>query len=70
MKKCPNCGNENIVGEKYKLVIPNSDLKITKYEFYCGKCGLMESKNNNDPDFSNFYKRWHYPSDQYMSPNE
>lgn len=63
MIKCPNCGNEYIVFEKYDVSEPGADLKITRYEFFCGQCGLMEAENNDRPDFSKFYRRWHYPSD-------
>lgn len=63
MIKCPKCGNEYIIFEKYDVSKPKSDIKIIRYEFYCGQCGLFESKEDNDPDFSSFYRKWHYPSD-------
>jgi hypothetical protein len=47
---------------KYCVGHDANDRDINAYDFYCNKCGTLEQKTEDEPDFRTWVARWSAPT--------
>ena len=62
MYRCPVCGNPEIRRGKYGVGHDARGVDVNAYDFYCRKCGTLEQKREDDPDFRDWIARWSPPT--------
>jgi C4-type Zn-finger protein len=59
--RCPVCGNRDVRGGKYG-VDTDGGRDVNEYEFYCHRCGTLEGRRDDAPDFRQWKQRWTSPA--------
>lgn len=55
-ERCPRCGNSDVTVKKF--TVPSGNGNATVYDYYCPKCGLLETINADEPGWEKKVERW------------
>jgi hypothetical protein len=55
-ERCPRCGHTEVTVRKF--TVPSGSGNATVYDYYCPKCGLLETINADEPGWEEKLERW------------
>jgi hypothetical protein len=61
-KRCPVCSNTELRGHKTPVGYADGR-EVNLYDFYCPRCGTLEERRDDAPDFSAWMRRWTAPDE-------